>query len=199
MTQTPDITPEAVAKVRKELMANCDGHPYAKVPWPHRVFHKADQTIDALAARLAEVEAERDDALEDAAACIRVGKRNVAEVNKKGHDLWIKEKARAEAAEARIEELEAALPAVKVKSLVWDSLCAHKFKDGSGEVHCKTSGLLGFYYTIYETPEDGIHVSHSGGGFVAYCDTLEAAKAAAQADCEARVLSALDLPAQQSK
>lgn len=31
-----------------KLLAACDGHPYARIPWPHRVLHEAREAIEKL-------------------------------------------------------------------------------------------------------------------------------------------------------
>lgn len=37
-----------MAKVADELRKYCVGHPYAKVPWPHRAMNEAADLIDEL-------------------------------------------------------------------------------------------------------------------------------------------------------
>ena len=32
----------------KELRAACDGHPHAKIPWPHRLLHRAADALEAV-------------------------------------------------------------------------------------------------------------------------------------------------------
>jgi predicted extracellular nuclease len=83
MTQTPDITPEAVERIATDLMGFDAAY---KMPTCSTAAH----TLAALSVRLAEVEAERDEAVEGCG------------------NFWTA-LARAEAAEARIEELEAKL------------------------------------------------------------------------------------------
>lgn len=39
-----------VTGVAARLRKACNGHPHAKVPWPHRVLHEGADTIDALVA-----------------------------------------------------------------------------------------------------------------------------------------------------
>lgn len=36
----------------KRLRSACNGHPHAKIPWPHRVLHEAADRIAALEAAL---------------------------------------------------------------------------------------------------------------------------------------------------
>jgi hypothetical protein len=98
-------------------------------------------------------------------------------------------KARAEAAEARLRELEAALPALKVKSLVWE--------DWSARHRTNITALTKFgRYSVVQLHFPEMHYKiESPDGKTFSADTLEAAKAAAQADYEAAALSALDLPA----
>lgn len=56
----------------ERLRAACDGHPHAKIPWPHRVLHEAADRIEADAARITMLDAvatherERADKLEAA-------------------------------------------------------------------------------------------------------------------------------------
>jgi hypothetical protein len=42
----------AVEELRAELRAACEGHPHAKIPWPHRLLHKADEALEAIEAEL---------------------------------------------------------------------------------------------------------------------------------------------------
>jgi hypothetical protein len=177
MTDTP-LTPEAALLLADVLDSRS----------PRNSDHdqrQAATTLRALAARLAQVEAERDD-LKVQLADQRGHKRALREdrnIERQRGDQYL---ARAEAAEARIAELEAALPAVKVKPLVW----LDNTKSG---FYCDT--IVGCYAVIAQSRDhffacfDGISVDNC------ISHTLEAAKAAAQADYEARILSALDLPA----
>lgn len=41
--------------IAARLRAACNGHPDAKVPWPHRVLHEGADTIDELVAALKDV------------------------------------------------------------------------------------------------------------------------------------------------
>lgn len=38
------------------LRAACDGHPHAKIPWPHRVLREAADRIEALERALQDIE-----------------------------------------------------------------------------------------------------------------------------------------------
>lgn len=42
------------------LRGACDGHPYAKIEWPHRILHEAADEIGKLREELTATRAERD-------------------------------------------------------------------------------------------------------------------------------------------
>ena len=44
--------------IADELRKACDGHPHAKIAWPHRLLHKAAVALDAKDKRIAELEAD---------------------------------------------------------------------------------------------------------------------------------------------
>jgi hypothetical protein len=46
-------TSELVAR----LMKACNGHPYAKITWPHTILHEAKDRLEALQARVDALEA----------------------------------------------------------------------------------------------------------------------------------------------
>ncbi len=79
-----------------------------------------------------------------------------------------------------IDDVPAVTPAVKVKPLVW--------RDDGTNGH-ETDHAFGFY-EVYPSPE-GDMLSRDGVDSGVY-SSIEAAKAAAQADYEARIMSALD-------
>lgn len=39
--------------IRERLLAACDGHPHARIPWPHRLLHDAENEIGKLEDALA--------------------------------------------------------------------------------------------------------------------------------------------------
>ena len=39
----------------ERIRAACDGHPHAKIEWPHRILHEAADRIEALEAALREI------------------------------------------------------------------------------------------------------------------------------------------------
>jgi len=93
MTQTPDITPEAVERLAKMLTSP----PISMSGYGDDVAKCADAML-ALSTRLAEVEAERD---------------QLTMMYKMADLAWDQEKERAEAAEARVKELEAKLASLE--------------------------------------------------------------------------------------
>jgi hypothetical protein len=106
------------------------------------------------------------------------------------NQLWESDEASAltNRAARRIEELEAALPVVK--ALVWQT--------GGDNRGIAAVTVVGQYAAFDEgNPRWAIHTRGRSGYSYYYVDTFEAAKVAAQADYEARILSALDLPAQE--
>jgi len=40
----------------ERIRGACDGHPHAKIEWPHRILHEAADRIEALEAALREIE-----------------------------------------------------------------------------------------------------------------------------------------------
>lgn len=89
------------------------------------------------------------------------------------------------AAEARGRE-----QMLRVKPLEWND-CETVYPDGSGRKVAFGYAPLSPGYTIYESPAEGLQVV-SGTGFSAFnLPDLDAVKAAAQADHEARIASAL--------
>lgn len=46
--------------IKQRLLSACNGHPHAKIPWPHRLLHEAVEYIEQL-------EAERDGYAQNAA------------------------------------------------------------------------------------------------------------------------------------
>ncbi len=51
---SPATTPSAALEtmtMSERLRAACDGHPHAKIPWPHRVLHEAADYIERLEER----------------------------------------------------------------------------------------------------------------------------------------------------
>jgi hypothetical protein len=100
----------------------------------------------------------------------------------------IAETARADAAEAA--------PAARVRALVWGD-CTTIYRDSRArEIGRKIAFGVGPIlpgYTIYESLADGIHVVGGGGFGMHNLQSIETAKAAAQADYEARIRAALDV------
>ena len=43
--------------IKAKLLAACNGHPAAEIPWPHRLLHDAVEHIDSQQARIEELEA----------------------------------------------------------------------------------------------------------------------------------------------
>jgi uncharacterized coiled-coil protein SlyX len=128
--------------------------------------------LAALQARLAEVEAELRFHVDDAV---------------KAWSAHEAAETRADAAEARVKELEAqpaVQPLVKVKPLVWvdnPDLGGGGFLGGS-------DANIG---PLYHAMQDGWSLHR--GMFWRKAESLDAAKAAAQADYAARILAALDV------
>ena len=129
------------------------------------------QTLRALAARLAEVEAERDASL---------GWRTVAESNQASAQSWI---ARAEAAEALLPEAVKAgmLYGAKVNPLVWGyHPCGAIAAPPTGHAYIIDTRMKGRVYSV-----KGFKPEREFG-------SLDEAKAAAQTDYEARIMAALE-------
>lgn len=45
-----------MSDIKDRLLAACNGHPTAAIPWPHRLLHDAIDQIEAQQARIAELE-----------------------------------------------------------------------------------------------------------------------------------------------
>jgi len=44
---------DAAGDIVNRLREACVGHPYAAIPWPHRILHEAAEEIDSLRKQLA--------------------------------------------------------------------------------------------------------------------------------------------------
>lgn len=102
------------ADVVARLRAACVGHPFAKIPWPHRILHDAAALITSLEARAETAERERDMAADNLRAATE---QHVADMAEMDADRCA---AKAEAAtlRKRVEMLEEARPAkVSVKTM----------------------------------------------------------------------------------
>lgn len=53
------LLPEDDGEICTRLLSACTGHPHALIPWPHRLLHDAVSHISDLTRRLAEVEADK--------------------------------------------------------------------------------------------------------------------------------------------
>ena len=87
--------PEAELSAR--LQANCVGQP-AEIAWPHRILHEAANALDAQAARIAELEAERE--------------KWIAKWSQEHYEV-IAQRFRAEAAEAKLAKALEAMTEVR--------------------------------------------------------------------------------------
>ena len=56
----------------ERLRKNCNGHPYAKVAWPHYILHEAADTIEALRAERDALAAEANFIIESIPGYVRV-------------------------------------------------------------------------------------------------------------------------------
>ena len=50
-----------MSDIKDRLLAACNGHPTAAIPWPHRLLHDAIDQIEAQQARIAELVAAATD------------------------------------------------------------------------------------------------------------------------------------------
>ena len=55
-----------MSDIKDRLLAACNGHPTAAIPWPHRLLHDAIDQIEAQQARIAELEQQLADLREAA-------------------------------------------------------------------------------------------------------------------------------------
>lgn len=68
-----------MSDIKDRLLAACNGHPTAAIPWPHRLLHDAIDQIEAQQARIAELEAERDHLERELAEYVDAAKRLAVE------------------------------------------------------------------------------------------------------------------------
>ena len=106
--------------------------------------------------------------------------RALCEAHAEDGDHWKQWEDHAAALLAQIAPL---LTAVKVKPLVW--------RDFGKEAE-RAESLFGLYTAMWGASINGDTVYLTHAGWLKQFDTLEAAKAAAQADYEARILSAVE-------
>ena len=92
MTNEPEA-PEAELSAR--LQANCVGQP-AEIAWPHRILHEAANALDDQAACIAELEAERDEALNQ----LDSERHSIETLERRNAEVL----ARAKAAEAKLTD-----------------------------------------------------------------------------------------------
>jgi hypothetical protein len=184
MPTDPDLTPEALDALQERLRRiewGVTGEPCAAGNVDETAALEADTAITALRAQLAEVEAERDAAI--AAMSEAARKRGEAEGKLAASEMagvvegW---RDRALKAEARLATARA--DAVRVKPLVWKT----------GQALTSTGNYIVVQEDWDQEPFWFVLRNGKPAGKLGEHSTEEAAKAAAQADYEARILAALE-------
>ena len=72
----------------ERLRAACNGHPHAKIAWPHRILHEAADRIEALERERAALRDERD-SLIAAAPALLAALKNAIETHHSGSGRWL--------------------------------------------------------------------------------------------------------------
>jgi len=77
-----------VSDLVERLRAACNGHPHAKIAWPHRILHEAADRIEALERERAALRDERDSLIAAAPAQLAALK-NAIETHHSGSGRWL--------------------------------------------------------------------------------------------------------------
>ena len=90
-------TPEQARKLAKELLEACNGHPHAKIPWPHRKLHDAAQALEDLADQMSDLQHDNSKMMEsfvgeinDMAAQVETWRNKCGEAQNEVDDLSVK-------------------------------------------------------------------------------------------------------------
>lgn len=93
---------DALALVER-IRAACNGHPHAKIAWPHRILHEAADELERRAAAIERLVAERDEARKALKPFGRLGAKIPAERPDSDLDLvatsWLRRARQALSAE----------------------------------------------------------------------------------------------------